>query len=69
MDVSEGTPLIIERVITERSEQDVGNTLLTADRRAAALRKGGKAAQAAGYISAAGSALQTGGSIAQGGWK
>jgi hypothetical protein len=67
--VAEGTPLIIDRVITQRSEEDVGNTLLTADRRAAALRKSGKAAQTAGYLNAAGSVLQTGASISAGGWK
>lgn len=69
VDISEGTPLIAEHEITQRSEEDALFTILGAKNRAASLRKQGKAAQKAGYIEAAGTILGAAGSMGGGGWQ
>lgn len=69
IDVSEGTPLIAEREITQRSEEDALFTILGANKRAGALRRQGKAQQTAGNLEAGGSILGAAGSYAGGGWQ
>lgn len=68
VDVSEGTPLIAERDITQQSEEDALNTILGGQRRARALRKGGQVGQRAGYLEAATTALYGGSKFASNGW-
>jgi len=55
--VDEGSPLVVDAYITRESELDALNTILSGELRAKSLRKSGKAAQKAGYIDAADSAL------------
>lgn len=69
VDVTAGTPLVVEGEITRRSEQDALSLLNAGEQRAAALRKSGKAAQTGGYLSAAGSVLGGAGKFGGGGWK
>jgi hypothetical protein len=71
VDVSQGTPELIQREIARKSEMDALNTILGGERQAKALRKSGQAAKTAGYLGAASSALGGYSDYAgmKGGWK
>lgn len=69
VDVSEGTPLVVERDITQSGEEDALTTILYGHRRSAALRRSGKNAQDAAYFDAASSALGAFGDYKAGKWK
>lgn len=60
VDVGQGSPLVTQREISQRSEEDALFTMLGGQNRASALRRQGSAAQTAGYINAAGSILSYG---------
>lgn len=67
--VDEGSPLIAEREIVQRSEEDALFTLSGGERRARAIRAQGKAYKQAAALGAAGTALSFGGQMMGGGWQ
>lgn len=68
VDVSQGTPALVDRQITYDSELDALNEIVSGQRRARALKKGGQVAQQVGYLQGAGTALRAYADVKTSGW-
>jgi hypothetical protein len=69
VDVSQGTPMIVDRQIEYDSELDALNEIVSGKRRARALRAGGAVSQQAGYLQGAGTALSAWADFRTNGWR